>query len=80
MEWPGFRVMKGYAPCKYEQSVQHIELLVNNLTLKPENSIFVVSQFSGIEMQDAYRSYTIMTGLQGAVVLAMTMLAYLLVA
>ena len=44
-----------------------------------DSYFWVVSQFSGIEMKDAYRSYTIMTALQGGVVLAMTMLAYLLV-
>jgi GntP family gluconate:H+ symporter len=41
-----------------------------------DSYFWVVSQFSGIEMKDAYRSYTLMTGLQGMVVLAVVLLLY----
>jgi len=41
-----------------------------------DSYFWVVSQFSGIEMRNAYRSYTVMTGLQGLVVLGMTLLLY----
>jgi GntP family gluconate:H+ symporter len=43
-----------------------------------DSYFWVVSQFSGIEMKDAYRSYTLMTGLQGLVVLTMALLLFLL--
>ncbi|WP_103867565.1 GntP family permease [Aquimarina sp. I32.4] len=41
-----------------------------------DSYFWVVSQFSGIKMKDAYRSYTVMTGLQGLVVLCLTLLLY----
>ena len=41
-----------------------------------DSYFWVVSQFSGIEMKDAYRSYTLMTGLQGLVVLVITLLLF----
>ncbi len=41
-----------------------------------DSYFWVVSQFSGIEMKDAYRSFTLMTGLQGLIVLATTLLGY----
>lgn len=44
-----------------------------------DSYFWVVSQFSGISMRDAYRSYTLMTGLQGLVVLVMTLLLYWLI-
>jgi GntP family gluconate:H+ symporter len=43
-----------------------------------DSYFWVVSQFSGIDMKDAYRSYTPMTGLQGVVVLVMTLALYAL--
>ena len=43
-----------------------------------DSYFWVVSQFSGIEMKDAYRSYTLMTGLQGLVVLLITLILFLL--
>lgn len=42
-----------------------------------DSYFWVVSQFSGIPMKDAYRSFTLMTALQGLVVLGMTLLLYL---
>ena len=50
------------------------------MTVSHANDSFfwVVTQFSGINVQDAYRSYTLMTGLQGLVVLLMTLLLFLL--
>ncbi|MFK7935664.1 MAG: GntP family permease [Saprospiraceae bacterium] len=45
-----------------------------------DSYFWVVSQFSGIEMKDAYRNYTLMTGLQGLTVLGMTLVGYLLIA
>ncbi|MCB0571552.1 MAG: GntP family permease [Phaeodactylibacter sp.] len=39
-----------------------------------DSYFWVVSQFSGIGMKDAYRSFTLMTGLQGIVVLLITLL------
>ena len=44
-----------------------------------DSYFWVVSQFSGIQMKDAYRSYTLMTGLQGFAVLLFTILIYWLV-
>ena len=41
-----------------------------------DSYFWVVSQFSGIEMKDAYRSYTLMTGIQGLVVLVITLLLF----
>ncbi|MFQ5448218.1 MAG: GntP family permease, partial [Saprospiraceae bacterium] len=41
-----------------------------------DSYFWVVSQFSGIGMRDAYKSYTLMTGLQGLVVLTMTLLLF----
>ncbi|MEO1263525.1 MAG: GntP family permease [Bacteroidota bacterium] len=41
-----------------------------------DSYFWVVSQFSGISMRDAYRSFTLMTGLQGLIVLLMTLLLY----
>ena len=41
-----------------------------------DSYFWVVSQFSGIAMKDAYRSFTWMTGLQGIVVLMTTLLLY----
>jgi len=41
-----------------------------------DSYFWVVSQFSGIEMKDAYRSYTLMTGIQGLVVLVFTLLLF----
>ena len=41
-----------------------------------DSYFWVVSQFSGIEMKDAYRSYTLMTGLQGLVVVVITLLLF----
>lgn len=41
-----------------------------------DSYFWVVSQFSGIQMKDAYRSFTVMTGLQGVTVLVMTLLLY----
>ena len=43
-----------------------------------DSYFWVVSQFSGIDLKDAYRSYSVMTGLLGLVVLACTLLGYLL--
>lgn len=43
-----------------------------------DSYFWVVSQFSGIQLKDTYRSFTIMTGLQGLVVLVMTLLLYFL--
>lgn len=42
-----------------------------------DSYFWVVSQFSGISMKDAYRSFSLMTALQGLVVLGMTVLLYL---
>lgn len=39
---------------------------------------WVVSQFTGISVKDAYRTHTILTGLQGIVSLAMTVFLYLI--
>ena len=44
-----------------------------------DSYFWVVSQFSGISMKDAFSSFTLMTGLQGVVVLLMTLLLNLLV-
>ena len=41
-----------------------------------DSYFWVVSQFSGISMKDAYRSFTLMTGLQGFMVLLMTLILY----
>ena len=41
---------------------------------------WVVSQFSGIAANDAYRSLTLMTGIQGIISLATTLLLYLVLA
>lgn len=41
-----------------------------------DSYFWVVSQFSGIKMNDAYRSYTLMTFLQGLTALAVTLLLY----
>ena len=41
-----------------------------------DSYFWVVSQFSGIEMKDAYQSYTLMTGIQGLVVLVITLLLF----
>lgn len=41
-----------------------------------DSYFWVVSQFSGIEMKDAYSSYTLMTGIQGLVVLVITLLLF----
>ena len=43
-----------------------------------DSYFWVVSQFSGIEMKDAYRSYTPLTGLQGLTALGVTLLLYVL--
>ncbi len=43
-----------------------------------DSYFWVVSQFSGIQMSDAYRSHTLMTGLQGVTVLLGTLILYLL--
>lgn len=43
-----------------------------------DSYFWVVSQFSGISMRDAYRSYSLMTGFLGLVVLVCTLLGYLL--
>ncbi|MEM1321146.1 MAG: GntP family permease [Bacteroidota bacterium] len=43
-----------------------------------DSFFWVVSQFSGIEIQAAYRSFTLMTGLQGIAVLLMTLVLYFL--
>lgn len=41
-----------------------------------DSYFWVVTQFSGIQLQDAYRSYTLMTGLQGLTVLFITLVLY----
>ncbi len=41
-----------------------------------DSYFWVVSQFSGINMKSAYRSFTLMTGLQGLTVLIMTLFLY----
>jgi GntP family gluconate:H+ symporter len=41
-----------------------------------DSYFWVVSQFSGIQVADAYRSYTLLTGLQGLVVLITTLILY----
>lgn len=41
-----------------------------------DSYFWVVSQFGGIGIRDAYRTFTIMTGLQGLVVLAMVLLLF----
>ena len=41
-----------------------------------DSYFWVVSQFSGIEMKDAYRSYSLITGVQGSVVLMITLLLF----
>jgi len=48
------------------------------LTVSHSNDAYfwVVSQFSGLSANDAYRSHTLMTGLQGLVSLATTLLLY----
>jgi GntP family gluconate:H+ symporter len=43
-----------------------------------DSYFWVVSQFSGIKMEDAYRSFTIITLVQGLTVLLMTLLLHLL--
>ncbi len=43
-----------------------------------DSYFWVVSQFSGINMRDAYRSYTLITGAQGLTVLAITLVLYLI--
>lgn len=43
-----------------------------------DSYFWVVSQFSGISLKDALRSYTVLTGLQGLSVLIMTILLFLL--
>lgn len=43
-----------------------------------DSYFWVVSQFSGLSVKDAYRSYTIMTGLQGLTALVMVVLLYFL--
>jgi len=42
-----------------------------------DSYFWVVSQFSGIEMKDAYRSYSLLTGIQGLVVFATVVVLYL---
>lgn len=44
-----------------------------------DSYFWVVSQFSGIPMKDAFRSFTLMTGLQGFIVLIVTLLLYLII-
>ncbi len=41
-----------------------------------DSYFWVVSQFSGISMKSAYRSFTLITGLQGLTVLVMTLLLF----
>lgn len=43
-----------------------------------DSYFWVVSQFSGLSVKDAYRSYTVMTGLQGFTALVMVLLLYFL--
>ncbi|MDX1667602.1 MAG: hypothetical protein R3350_10245, partial [Saprospiraceae bacterium] len=43
-----------------------------------DSYFWVVSQFSGIKMRDAYRSFSLLTGLQGLTVLGTTLLIYFL--
>ncbi len=45
-----------------------------------DSYFWVVSQFSGIQMKDAYRSFSLMTALQGICVLTITILLYLFIA
>jgi GntP family gluconate:H+ symporter len=48
------------------------------MTLSHANDSYfwVVAQFSGISLKDAYRGFSVLTGLQGLVVLATTLLLY----
>ncbi len=45
-----------------------------------DSYFWVVTQFSGISVRDAYRSYTVMTGLQGLAAISTVMLLYLFLA
>lgn len=42
-----------------------------------DSYFWVVSQFSGISMRDAYRNYTVMTGLQGMAAMIVVLMLYL---
>lgn len=43
-----------------------------------DSYFWVVSQFSGLSVRDAYRGYTVMTGIQGLMALLMVLLLYFL--